>query len=141
MFEKIKIAEHTFASWLEIEYAKLYKATPAITHVADVIIKYAVPAISLIVSAEVGPGAGAEVQAVGIEAQKDLLVASSLIYDFGPNPKAADLIAGVSSNLTGLISAGHVTNAQSVANVTKVANTVAALAQALTPPVVAAATA
>lgn len=131
MFEKIASAEHTFATWFEKEYVKLYKATPAITHVADTIIKYAVPAISLLVAAEAGPEAGAMVQSVGIEAQKDLLVASSLIYDFGPNPTAASMIAGVSANLSGLVTAGHIKNEQSVANVNKIANTVSALSQAL----------
>lgn len=131
IFSKIASAEHTFAAWVENEWTKLFNAAPEIERIADTVLKYAVPAISIIVGAEAGAPAGAAVSAIGAEAQKDLIAASGLIYDFGATPTAASVISGVQNNLAGLLTAGHVTNTTSVANVTKVVNTLGALVAAL----------
>ncbi len=131
-------AEHSFVGFAEKEYMKLYNATPKIEHIADVAFKYCLPAISLIVGAEFGAPAGAIVASVGAEAQKDLIAASSLIYDFGPNPQASNLISGVASNLTGLLADGHITNAASVAKVTGVVNNLSLLSTAIASTVAAA---
>ena len=133
IFSKIASATHTFAAWAEQEWIKLFNAAPEIEHIADTVLKYAVPAISIIVGAEAGAPAGAAVSAIGAEAQKDLIAASGLIYDFGATPTAASVISGVQKDLAGLLSAGHVTNATNVANVNKVVNTLGALVGALTP--------
>ncbi len=131
-------AEHSFVGFAEKEYMKLYNAAPKVEHIADVAFKYCLPAISLIVSAEFGAPAGAVVASVGAEAQKDLIAASGLLYDFGPNPSAGNMISGVSSNLAGLLADGHITNKDSVAKVTGVINNLSLLSTAISNTVAAA---
>ena len=118
----------SFTSWCKTEWTKIFNAAPKIELLADTVLKYAVPAISIIVGAEAGAPAGAMVAQIGAEAQKDLTAVSGLIYDFGATPTAAAMVSGVQSNLNDLLSAGHITNANSVANVTKVVNTLGDLA-------------
>lgn len=122
-----------FKAWAESEWTKIFNAAPKIEQIADTVLKYAVPAISIIVGAEAGAPAGAVVASVGAEAQKDLLAASGLINDFGATPTAASIVTGVQSSLSDLLTAGHITNATSVGNVTKVVSTLGALATALAP--------
>lgn len=130
-FSGIASAEHTFAGWADKMWHVFFVEEPKIEHVADTILKYAIPAISIIVGAEAGAPAGAMVSAIGKEAQKDLIAASGLIYDFGATPTAASVINSVQNNITGLLTAGHITNETSVANVNKVVNTLGALVAAL----------
>jgi hypothetical protein len=124
----------SFTSWLKTEWTKMFNAAPSVIHVADTVLKYAVPAISIIVGAEAGAPAAAIVASVGAEAQKDLLAVSGLIYDFGANPTTAGMVTGVQNHLSALLSAGHISNAGSVANVTKVVNALGDLASHLTTP-------
>lgn len=138
LFIGIVNAEHSFVAFAEKEYTKLYNAAPKIEHIADVAFKYCLPAISLLVSAEAGAPAGAAVAAIGAEAQKDLLAASGLIYDFGPNPSAASLLSGVSTNLTSLLADGHVKSPASVAKVTNIVNNLSVLSTAIQNTVAAA---
>lgn len=135
IFSKIIAAEHTFAAWAEKELEKLYSVTPKVEAVAAAVLKYAGPALQLVVTAEAGSAAGSLVGAVISEAQTDLIAASSLIYDFGANPTATSIINAVLKNLAALLTAGHITNAGSVSTVTKVLSSLGALAAAL--PVVA----
>jgi hypothetical protein len=131
ILDKLKNAEHTFTAWVAKEYAKLYAEEPKIEAIADTVFKYAIPAVQIIVGAEAGQPAAAIVGAVATEAQADLHAASALIMDFGPTPTATSIVAGVQSNLNALLTDGHITNATSVANVTKVVNTLGALVSAL----------
>jgi hypothetical protein len=118
---------HTFTAWVAKGYAKLYADEPKIEAVADTTLKYAIPALQIIVGAEAGQPAAAEVGAVANEAVADLHAASGLIADFGATPTATSIVAGVQANLSGLLTAGHITNTTSVANVNKVVNTLGAL--------------
>lgn len=132
IFSSIVNAEHTFAAWAEKELALLYKDAPKIEAVADTVLKYAGSALQIIVTAEAGNAAGAVVGSVVSQAQSDLTVASGLISDFGATPTAASLVSSVQSNLSGLLTASHITNSTSVSNVTKVVSSLGALATALT---------
>lgn len=133
LFSRIANAEHTFATWAEKELAKLSADAPAIEEVAATVLKWAIPAISIIVGAEAGPAAGAIVSDIGAEAQRDLTAVGGLIYDFGATPTAASAVASVQKNLAALLTAGHITNPVSGANVTKVVNSLGALVSALAP--------
>lgn len=126
-------AVHTFGAWCEKELAALAGKAPAIEQVAASVLKYAGPALQTVVTAEAGAPAGAIVGKVVADAQAGLTAASGLIYDFGATPSAGSVIASVQSNLAALLSAGHITNANSTATVTKVVNELASLAGALTP--------
>lgn len=133
--DSVKSFEHTFTNWVAKEYAMLYKAEPKILQIADSVFKYAIPALDIIVAAEAGQPAAAMVNQIASEAQSALHAASGLVYDFGANPTTASVVAGVQGNLGALLSAGHITNANSVANVNKVVGSLGALAAALATPV------
>lgn len=124
---------HTFGAWCEKELTILVGKAPAVEQVAASVLKYAGPALQTIITAEAGAPAGALVGKVIADAQAGLAAASGLIYDFGATPSAGSVIASVQTNLASLLSAGHITNANSTATVTKVVNELAALATALAP--------
>ena len=126
-------AEHSFAAWAEKELAKIEAAAPTIERVAGTVLTYAGPALQTVVAAEAGAPAAAVVGKVIQQAQSDLTAASGLIYDFGATPSVASIVSGVQSNLGTLLTAGHVTNANSVATVTKVVNELGTLAAAMAP--------
>ncbi|MHB1673789.1 MAG: hypothetical protein ACYCSP_06010 [Acidobacteriaceae bacterium] len=121
---------HTFASWVERELAKLYGEAPKIEAIAGAVLKYAGPALQTVVSLEAGTAAGAIVGSVVKQAQSDLIVAGSLVHDFGATPSAGTVISSVQDNLSGLLAAGHISNPTSVATVTKVTGELGALVTA-----------
>ena len=131
IFDNIKAAEHTFAAWAEKEWAAVFKAAPKIESVLAATLKYAGPALQTVITAEAGAPAGAIVGKVIQDAQAGLVAASGLVYDFGATPTVGGVIGSIQSNLGDLLSAGHVTNAGSVATVTKVVNELTALAAAI----------
>ncbi len=124
----------SFTIWCKMEWTKVFNAAPKVEAIADTVLKYAVPAISIIVGAEAGQPAGALVAQIGAEAQRDLTAVSGLVYDFGATPTAASMVTGVQNNLQGLLTAGHITNTTSVTNVTKVVSTLSDLATHLSTP-------
>jgi hypothetical protein len=131
IFSKITSAVKTFASYAEKELTKLVGAAPKIEAVAATVLKYVGPALQILVSAEAGSAAGAVVGSVVQEAQRDLIAASSLIYDFGATPTVGSVIAGVSKNLGTLLTDAHVTNPSSVDVVNKIVNNLDSLAAAI----------
>ena len=122
---------HTFGAWAEKELTLLTGKAPAIEQTAASILKYAGPALQTVVSLEAGAPAGAVVGKVVSDAQAGLVAASGLIYDFGASPTTASVVGSIQSNLSALLSAGHVTNSTSVATVTKVASELGSLVTAL----------
>lgn len=122
---------HTFGAWAEKELAALVGKAPAVEQVIASVLKYAGPALQTVVTAEAGASAGALVGKVIADAQAGLTAASGLIYDFGASPSLASVVSSVESNLSALLSAGHVTNSNSVATVTKVVTELGSLATAL----------
>lgn len=131
IFSAITSAEHTFAAWAEKELIKLVAVTPKVEAVAAAVLKYAGPALQIVVTAEAGSAAGTLVASVITEAQTDLIAASSLIYDFGATPSVASIIDSVVKNLAALLVAGHISNSTSVANVTKVLSSLSAVVAVL----------
>lgn len=119
-----------FGAWVAREWAKIISETPKIEKIADTVISYAAPALQLILGA-LDPPAAAVVGPIIAEIQKDLHVASGLIYDFGANPSAANILATVTKDLQGLLDAGHITNPDLVKKVTLIVNTVGSLATSL----------
>lgn len=140
LFSSIASAEHTFAAWAEKEWTAIYKEAPKVESVLAATLKYAGPALQVVVTAEAGGPAGAVVGKVIADAQAGLVAASGLVYDFGATPTVGGVLSSVTSNLSGLLAAGHITNANSVATVNRVVseiNTAAAVipavAAAITP--------
>lgn len=131
IFSAIANAEHTFAAWAEKELTALVNAAPTIEQVAEPVIKYAGAALQIAAGIELGSPAAAIVGSVVTQAQTDLLTASATIHDFGATPTAGSIIRAVINNLSGLLSAGHVSNPKSVDAVTKTVNSLGALAIAL----------
>lgn len=119
VFHGIDKAAHSTVAWLEKQLAALVKAAPKIEHVVDAGLAYIGPVLELSLTT-IGEGeAAAKVVDVVREAQGALNAASALVTDFGPSPTAASIFNSVEANLKALLTAGHVTNAQSVAAVQK----------------------
>jgi hypothetical protein len=133
IFSGITSAVHTFCAWAEKEWTVIYGAAPTVENILAATIKYAGPALQLVVTAEAGGAAGAVVGKALADAQAGLLAASSLVYDFGVSPTASGVLSAVSANLSALLSAGHITNANSVSTVTRVVTEIQALVAAMTP--------
>lgn len=127
----IKNAEHTFAAYAEKVWAKIYGATPKIASIISTVLKYVGPALQMVVTAEAGGPAGAIVGSVIGEVQTDLLAASSLVYDFGASPSLSSVFSGVTSDLSALLTAGHIKSAGSVAIVNRVIQEIEVLATAV----------
>jgi hypothetical protein len=127
-------ALHTFGAWAEKELAILVGEAPKVEQVIASVLKYAGPALQIVATAEAGAPAGAVVGKVVADAQAGLTAASGLIYDFGVHPTIATVIGSVESNLSALLSAGHITNASSVASVTKVVSELNGLVKVLASP-------
>lgn len=131
IFDSIKTATKTAAAWIEKELAVVLKAAPSVIQVADATLKYVGPVLSEVLRLEFGSGVGDTAAAVIGEAQRDLVVANALIYDIGPNPSASALLAGATTNLSGLLAAGHIKNAASVALAGKAVSSLTALTEAV----------
>ena len=131
IFSGIEHIEHTFASWAEKELSKLYGQAPKIEQVASSILTYVGPALQTVVTLEAGAPAGSAVGKVVQEAQSALTAASGLVYDFGANPTIGSIIASVKTNLSALLTAGHVTNPTSIAGLNQVIGELGTLATAM----------
>lgn len=120
LFSALSNAAHSFAAFAEKEWTKLYNETPKLEQIAATTLKYVGPALQMVVSAELGAPAGAVVAGVIKEAQSSLIAAGSLIYDFGANPTVSSIFTGVNTDLSGLLTAGHITSPTSVSAVNRV---------------------
>jgi hypothetical protein len=136
-FSAMANAEHTFAAWAEKTLEKMYNEAPKIEQIAGTVLTYVGPALQTVVTAYAGTPTGAIVGKVIGQAQSDLTAASGLIYDFGPHPSVSSIISSVQTNLSALLTAGHVTSTKSVDAVNKVNNElnvlVAAIGKAISP--------
>ncbi len=128
---KIEGAEHTFVGWAVKEYAKLYKAEPAIEQTVDEVVPYAQSAIVIVMEMAGAGAAVPEVTAIITEVQRDLKVMSALIHDFGPTPTAASIAQGVKDNLASLAAAGHIKDPITLAKLQLIIKTVGVLATAI----------
>jgi len=121
-----------FGGWVAKEWAKVYSAAPKIEQVADTVFKYVVPALQIILTS-LAPEDAAVVGPIFAEIQKDVSVASGIIFDFGATPTAGSLVSAIEKDLTDLLAAGHIKDQALVAKVQLVVNTVGSLASALAP--------
>jgi hypothetical protein len=119
-----------FGGWVAKEWTKIFNAAPAIEKVADAVLSYAGPALQIVLGA-LDPPAAVIVGPIIAEVQKDLHVASGLIFDFGATPQAAGIVATVAKDLQGLLDAGHIKDANLSSKVTLIVNTIGSLAEAL----------
>ncbi len=119
-----------FGGWVAKELTKVFNAAPKIEQIADTVLSYAAPALQIILGA-LDPPAALIVGPILAEIQKDLHVASGLIFDFGANPQAAGIISAVEKDLQGLLDAGHIKDPALTSKVTLVINTIGSLATAL----------
>ena len=132
IFTGIANAEHTFAAWCEKEWTALYNEAPKLEQVADTILKYASGALQIAAVFEGNNPEIASINKVINTAQGGITAASGLIADFGATPTVTGILTGVTTNLSGLLTAAHVTNAKSVSAVTKVVNELNTLISAVT---------
>ena len=130
-FSSIAGAEHTVAAFLERELTALEGKEPQIERVIDGSLKWAGPALQFALSASGNTVAAGIAGKVIAQAQADLKVGSALVYDFGPVPSAASIFTSVSTNLSGLLTAGHITSQKSIDAVKKVVGDVGALGTAV----------
>ena len=137
IFSNIANAEHTFVAWAEKEWAKFEKEAPKLEKLADQSFVWA-QAVLKVVLTQVGPTS--DTGKVITEVLHDLSTASAVVYDAGANPTAGSLISDIVTNLSGLLSAGHVKDAGTLATITKVVSTLSVLVSAFVnvAPVVAA---
>jgi len=123
--------EHNFATFAEKELAAFSKEALTIEPILSSILQYGGMVLQTVVTVEAGQPAGAIVGKVILDAQAGLVAIRSTVYDAGATPSISSTIASIQTNLNALISAGHVTNPTSVANITKVVNALGAIPSAL----------
>ena len=122
-----------FGGWVAKEWTKVFNAAPKIEQIADTVFKYVVPALQIILTG-LAPEDAAIVAPILQEVQKDVSVASGIIFDFGATPTAQGLVAAIEKDLNDLLAAGHIKDQALVAKVQLVVNTVGSLATALGNP-------
>lgn len=137
--DTLKKFEHSFTAWAATEWSKIYNEAPKVEHVADTALKYAIPAVGILVQQYGSAPEAQKAVSVLTEAQKDMQAASGLIYDFGATPSAGSILNGVQSNLTSILADAHVKNTNTVDKITNIINVIAPIAEALAPVVIAAA--
>lgn len=125
----------SWASKFEKDLEKLWTKAPTLTQVALTTLTFAGPVLETIFTIYAGQAGGAAVTAVITTAEQDLTAAQGLITTIGPTVSVASLIAGVSTDLSSLLTAGHVTDATNVANITLIVKELAALATSLSTSV------
>jgi hypothetical protein len=131
IFTGVSNAEHSTVAWLEHAMVVFVHEAPTIEKVIDAGLSYIGPVLTLaLTAAGDGPAAAIVTDAIN-QAHIDLHAASALVTDFGPTPTAASVFSAVEANLSALLAAGHVTNATSVAAVTKAVSEIGVLGAAV----------
>jgi hypothetical protein len=120
-----------FGGWFARTWQKVVGEAPAIEKVADAVLGYSVPAIQIILGV-LAPEEAPIVVPILTEVQKDLHIASGLIFDFGATPTASSMISAIEKDLTDLLSAGHIKDTALVAKIQLIVNTIGSLGTALT---------
>jgi hypothetical protein len=123
----------TFASKMEKEIEKLWGAAPKFETVALTTLTFVGPVLETVISLEGGPIAGNAATAIINKAETDLTAASSLVTAIGPTLSVKNLILGVQTSLSSLLTASQVKNPTSVADVTLIVKELAALVAAFPP--------
>ncbi len=125
----------SFASKFEQELAKLWGKAPTIAATASTVLQFAAPLVETAITIEAGAAAGAAATVVLNTVEQKLVAAQGLITAIGVTPTLTNVISGVQSDLTDLLSAGGIKDASSVTNVKLVLNELTALLNSLPKPV------
>ena len=123
--------EQSTASWIEKELARIEGAAPTIEKVIDATLTYIGPVLVIALDAVGDPALAVVVQAIVVESQKALAVASALVHDFGPTPTAATAFSAVATNLADILAVGKITSKTTVAAITKAVSEVGVVASAV----------
>jgi hypothetical protein len=123
-FQNLDSAAHTFVAWVEKEYATFMKDLPVIEHYIEQGTNYAVGVLKIALS-KVAPGSKAE--SVITKAIQDLLTANAVVYDAGAHPSVGGLFQAVVNDLSGLEAAMGFKNADTLATIAKVVQTLSAV--------------
>jgi hypothetical protein len=129
----------SFLSKVEAEFKKLFGETPSILQKAQSAIAFAAPIIQLVV-AETDPKDAATVGNIIGSVKSDISTASAVITDaHGGTPDATALqtvgasLSAVNSNLSALLSAGHIKNTSTQAKITAIVGEFNAVISQLVP--------
>jgi hypothetical protein len=121
----------SFASKFEQELAKLWGKAPTIEATAATVLEFVAPIVETIFTVEAGAAVGtAATNALNTIEQK-LVAAKGLITAVGVTPTFTNVITGVQSDLSDLLSVGGIKDTASVANAKLVLSELTALLTAL----------
>lgn len=132
VLDSLKKFEKSFTSWVANVYVKFHNAEPTLIAISDKALPYIKTATSIAIGFEFGGAAADAATKVEDEIHNSADVLMGVIYDFGPTPKAMDILNGIKANLASLLSLGHIKSAKATDAVTKAINSADALGQAIT---------
>ena len=125
----VEKVDKTVISWLVKEYSAFYKNEPELTTVVDNVVSYVELGLPIVLDATGEAALAAPVESVLSEVVSDLKVVSATVYDFGPAPNVASVIAGVQTELSSLETVAHITDPTKLAKLKLIINAVASLYQ------------
>jgi len=128
----------TVVGWLVKEYSAFYKAEPTIETVVDDTVQYAEIGLPIVLGVTGGEALAPEVDDVLNDITSGLKVVSATIYDFGPSPTAASVLAGVQTNLQNLETVAGIKDPAKLAKLQLIVNAVGALGSLIAKAVAAA---
>lgn len=112
VLDTLKNFEHTFTNFVAKEYAKFRSEEPKIVALGDRVFPYVKSATQIALSFEsptIAAAAGPFLDS--IHAKLD--TAASLLYDFGPNPTVAGVLATAQNDLGSFETTANITNTAS----------------------------
>lgn len=134
----IEGAEHTVVGWFAKEYAAFYKDEPKLEQIVDSTVNYVEIGLPIVLDVTGGAALAPEVDAVMNEVVSDLKVVASTVYDFGPSPSAASVLASVQSNLASLETVAGIKDPAKLAKLKLIVNAVGVLGQLIAKAIAAA---
>ena len=118
-------------------FHKLFGSLPSWEKSASSTLAFAAPLVEEIVALSAGEPAAAEVQSIVSEVQKDMATVATVVSGAAGEPSATSYqtattaLNSIKTNLTGLLTAGHVKNPDTLAKVTGITNTIIGEAEAI----------
>lgn len=127
-------ALETFASKVEKDIEKLWSKAPSFSTVLSTTITFVGPILETLVTITAGQAAGTLTTTIVNKIQQDLLAVKGLISVIGPTPSVKNILLGVQSDLSSLLTATQVSDPKSVANINLVISELNALVGAFPDP-------
>jgi len=121
-------------SWftkVENEFKKLFSKVPTWQQTASGAITITAPLLEELIAQTAGESTAAEVTSVINEVQTDLATVSALIKGTGSTATLSGVLESIKTNLSGLLTAGHIKDAATLTKVTGIVNTVIAEVEAI----------